>query len=72
MSDDTRDKVIKLEADVAHIKSAVDDMAKQVREMANLLERAKGAKWIIVGSAAIGGAVASKVTMLAGFFGYGK
>ena len=63
MSDqtDTRDRVIKLEADVRHLTTTVDEMAGHVREMRDLLNQAKGVKWLILTAAAIGGFVSAKL-----------
>jgi hypothetical protein len=59
MSDDTRDRVIRLEAQVDHLTSQLDDMQKKVNAMYDLLMQAKGMRWMIVGMAAVGGFLAS-------------
>jgi hypothetical protein len=58
---DTRDRVIRLEAELDALTKSVEQMANKVTEMHELLLRAKGAKYIIVGSAAIGGFLSAKM-----------
>lgn len=72
MNDDTRDKVIRLEEQLSALTRTVDKMAGQVEIMSNLLQQARGAKWVIVGSAGVAGFLAGKVGALAGFFGMGR
>jgi predicted esterase YcpF (UPF0227 family) len=71
MSDasDTRDKVIKLETELAHLRMSVDHMAAKVDQMHELLQQAKGARWIILLAASLGGFLAGKVAWLAPWFG---
>jgi hypothetical protein len=68
MSDDTRDKVIGLERDVAHTKETVDKMNKKVDEMHALMLQGKGAvqlaKW---STPIISAAVAFAVSQLGGY-----
>jgi hypothetical protein len=58
---DTRDRVIKLESDLRHLTDSVEGMSAKVTAMHDLLQQAKGARWIIITAAAIGGFVAAKV-----------
>jgi hypothetical protein len=58
---DTRDRVIALERDVKHLTEQVDDMAGKVTAMHNLLQQAKGVRWLIIIMATLGGFIASKV-----------
>lgn len=60
MGDDTRDKVIALEAEVKHFKDQLDKIELQVEQMHSLLMQAKGARWAILSVVAIGGFVAGK------------
>jgi hypothetical protein len=46
----------------------LDKMVTTVSSMHDLLQQARGAKWIIVGSAAIGGALAGKFASFASLF----
>jgi hypothetical protein len=57
--DDTRDRVIRLEAEVQNLEDKVSGMSRKVDEMHAILLQAKGARWVIVGSAAIAGFIAS-------------
>lgn len=62
MSDDTRDKLIRLETEVEHLSGQVSAVAAQVKEMHELMMQAKGARWAIIGMASIGGFVSAKLT----------
>lgn len=54
---DTRDRVIRLEAQVEHMAETVDKMSTQVTELHAMLQQARGAKWLfIVVWVGIGGA----------------
>jgi hypothetical protein len=66
MSDqtDTRDRVIKLESDVSHLTTTVEEMAGHVREMRDLLNQAKGVKWMVLTAAAIGGFISAKIGVI--------
>jgi hypothetical protein len=63
MSDqtDTRDRVIKLESDLKHLTDSVESMSAKVTAMHDLLNQARGARWLILTAAAIGGFVAAKL-----------
>jgi hypothetical protein len=66
MSDqsDTRDRVIKMAADMDHLTARVDDMAIKVSAMHDLLNQARGARWLILAAAAVGGFVSAKLAPL--------
>jgi hypothetical protein len=53
-----------LETKVQHLSDQLEDTHKKVDEMHSLLLQAKGARWVIIGMAAIGGAIASVATTL--------
>ena len=57
--DNTRDKVIALEVTVSNLEGDVQKMSRKVDEMYAILLQAKGARWVIIGTAAIAGGVAS-------------
>ncbi|WP_029581923.1 hypothetical protein [Bradyrhizobium sp. URHD0069] len=59
MSDDTRDRVIRLETEIDHITAKLDDMQKKVNAMHDLLMQARGMRWLIVCMAAMAGFLAS-------------
>jgi hypothetical protein len=60
-STDTRDRVIKLESDLKHLTDSVESMSAKVTAMHDLLNQARGARWLILTAAAIGGFVSAKV-----------
>jgi hypothetical protein len=62
MTDNERMAV--LETKVQHLSEQLEDTHKKVDEMHSLLLQAKGARWVIIGMAAIGGAIASVATTL--------
>lgn len=61
-NDDTRDRMIRLEAEVEHITAQLTDMQKKVNAMHDLLMQARGMRWLIVAMAATGGFMASFAT----------
>jgi hypothetical protein len=63
MSDanDTRDRVIKLTSDMEHLTARFDEVAAKVAVMHDLLQSARGARWMILTAAAIGGFVSAKI-----------
>ena len=61
---DTRDRVIRLESKVESLERTIDGMAGHVKEMHELLLRAKGARYIIVAAAGIGGFISAKLAWL--------
>jgi hypothetical protein len=63
-STDTRDRVIKLESDMKHLTATVDDMSVKVSAMHDLLNQARGARWLIITAAALGGFVSAKLAPL--------
>jgi hypothetical protein len=58
MSDDTRDRVIRLEAQVEHLTLTVDDMKEKLDDLHGVFMQAKGARWLLIAMAGIGGALA--------------
>jgi hypothetical protein len=58
---DTRDRVIKLESDLRHLTDSVESMSTKVTAMHDLLQQARGARWLILTAAAIGGFVSVKL-----------
>ena len=61
-------RIAVLETNQRHAEAKLDKMSEKVDEMHALLLQAKGARWFILGVAALGGAIASKVTVLTAFF----
>lgn len=66
--DDTRDRMIRLEAEVEHITSQLTDMQKKVNAMHDLLMQARGMRWLIVAMAATSGFMASFATKFIPFW----
>ena len=60
-STDTRDRVIKLESDLKHLTDSVESMSAKVTAMHDLLNQARGARWLILTAAALGGFVSAKL-----------
>lgn len=58
---DTRDRVIRLEAEVEGLKKTVDGMSAKVSEMHAILQQAKGARYIVVVAAGLGGFISAKL-----------
>ena len=50
-----RERVAKLEVQMAHLSEKLDDTHKKVEEMHAILLQAKGARWVIVGLAGVAG-----------------
>jgi hypothetical protein len=59
VTDDTRDRVIRLETQVENLDADMQAMSRKVDEMHEILLQAKGARYIIVAAAAIAGGVTS-------------
>ena len=64
VTDDTRDRVIALEVKVQHLEDKLDKAATKITEMHDVFMQAKGARWVIVAAAGIGGAVAGFMVKL--------
>lgn len=71
MTDKDGERIARLEAQFEHMTKQLDDVsdkldvaAKKLSEMSDMFERAKGAKYVIVGAAAIGGFVSAKLGWL--------
>ena len=61
---DTRDRVIRLEAEVEQLTKSFAETAHKVNEMHDLLLQAKGVRWFIISAAAVGGFLAVKAASL--------
>jgi hypothetical protein len=64
MQDDTRERVTALEVELRHVSKQLDEMGQKVNEMHALLLSARGARWLILTAAAIGGFVSAKLAPL--------
>ena len=63
-ADDTRDRVIRLEAEVEALTAVVTASSKKIDDMHALFLQAKGARWAIMAMAAIGGFISAKLSAL--------
>ncbi len=50
-----RERVAKLEVQMAHLSAKLDDTHQKVEEMHAIILQAKGARWVIIGLAGIAG-----------------
>ena len=69
MSDETERRLATLEADYRHMSVKMDGMSDKIDEMHELLLKAKGAKWAIIGLATLGGFLSAKIGAVVAFFG---
>lgn len=60
MTDD-RSRIVALEVEMRHLRSDFRETKEKVSEMHELLLQARGAKYVIVASAAVGGFVSAKL-----------
>jgi hypothetical protein len=58
---DTRDRVIRLEAEVEALGEKVSAMDVKVTAMHELLLQAKGARWLLIAAAGLGGFISAKL-----------
>lgn len=61
---DTRDRVIRMEAEVDNLEKKVDGMSKKIDDMHDVLMAAKGARYVIAAAAAFAGGVAGFLVKL--------
>ncbi len=61
-----RERLVRLETEMEHITAKLDDVSKKVTLLVDLLNQAKGARWIIGIVAAIIGFAAAKLAPLVG------
>lgn len=65
---DTRDRVIRLEEKVDTLEKTVASMDKKVTEMHQLLLQARGARWLLFTLVALGGFIAAKISPIVAVF----
>lgn len=70
MSDmsDTRDRVIKLETEMAAVKEQLKDVSTKLNEIHEIFLQAKGARYLVIVSAAIFGFVSAWFPTLLSYF----
>jgi hypothetical protein len=66
---DTRDRVIRLEAEVESLGEKVTAMDVKVTAMHELLLQAKGARWFLIAAAGLGGFISAKLSLFFPWFG---
>lgn len=69
MTDDERDRLTRLEVNFQHLSKAMEDTHVKVTAMHELLMQARGAKYLIVGMAALAGFTSSFAAKLFPFMG---
>ena len=69
MTDEERDRLTRLEVNFQHLQKAMEDTHVKVTAMHELLMQARGAKYLIVGMAFVGGLVSSFAAKLFPFLG---
>lgn len=57
MTDDTRDRVMRMEAEVENLEKKVDAMSVKIDDMHDILMQARGARYVIAAGAAIAGGI---------------
>lgn len=53
MTDDTRDRLIRLETEMDGVQKTVEDMSLKVNAMHDVMMQAKGARWLLLGAAGL-------------------
>jgi hypothetical protein len=69
MNDDPAVKIARLEVQVEHLTTTVDSMATKLDELHAVFLQAKGARWLLVAMAGMGGAIAGFATKWLPFIG---
>ncbi|MDM8344201.1 hypothetical protein P8H26_02210 [Pseudochrobactrum sp. sp1633] len=59
---DTRDRVIRMEGKVEELERKIDRLDTKVSEMHHLLTQAKGARWMLIFLVGFGGFIAANIT----------
>lgn len=63
------ERITALEVTIEHMAKKQDAMAEQLTEVHDLLLKAKGAKWAVIGLATLGGFVSAKLGALTSLLG---
>lgn len=72
MTDDSRDRLIRLEVEVTHLTQKLDELGEKVTEMHDVLLKARGFQWLMIGLIAAVGFVAGKVGGILTWLGLAK
>ena len=65
-ADDTRDRLIRVESDLDHMRRDFLEMRVTLDEMHNILTQAKGARWMVLVMATVGGFISTKMATIMG------
>lgn len=57
MTDDTRDRVIRTEAEIENLERQVNSMSSKIDDMHDVLMQARGARYVIAAAAAAAGGI---------------
>lgn len=68
MPDDTRDRLIRLEAEMDGFQKTVEEMSLKVSVMHDIMMQAKGARWLLLGAAGIIGFLTSFIGKVVPFW----
>lgn len=66
---DLRERLVTLEVEMRHVRQSNDELKVAVQEMRDILTQAKGARWVIIVSAAVGGALITYAPKVATWLG---
>lgn len=67
MTPEERDRLVKLETQFEHLDEKLDEAAKKITEMHDVLMKASGAKWAVIITASVVGFVLSSITQAGNF-----
>lgn len=68
-ADDSRERIAALEVKVLHLTEKFTNVERKVDEMHGILMQARGARYVIVAAAAMGGFVSAKLAPFLPWFG---
>lgn len=68
MIDDTREKVIQLEVEVRHLREDLKETMAIINELNQVFQQAKGARYILVATAAVSGFIAAYIPTVMSYF----
>ena len=68
VSEDLRERLVRLETEMRHATKTLDEMSAQMKELVGLMNKGKGAQWLLISLAGIvgtvGGAVGSFIALM--------
>lgn len=69
---DTRDRVIRLETQVAHLTSVIEKQDEKIDLLLDTFQQAKGARYVLMALVAVGGFMAGKLPAMLSWIGMAK